>query len=228
MNALTAVDVLLTPDESMVTLAERVNARMLTSVPAPTGFALDEHHQPHITTLQRYVRTESLDQVYAAISGVLAAVDLSALKLTAHSLAHIAVQPPIGLAAIVIEPGPEVLDFQSRLIDALRPYCGSGGTEDAYVRTDAEPSINAATLAYIENYVPEHSGENYLAHVTVGLATLADLKALEAEPFDPLTFTASGVSVYQLGNNGTAAKPLKSWTAQTKGQELDNTKAPGH
>ncbi|MFE9842418.1 restriction endonuclease fold toxin-2 domain-containing protein [Streptomyces goshikiensis] len=96
MNALTAVDVLLTPDESMVTLAERFNARMLTSVPAPTGFALDEHHRPHITTLQRYVRTESLDQVYAAISGVLAAVDLSALKLTAHSLAHIAVQPPTG------------------------------------------------------------------------------------------------------------------------------------
>ncbi|MBP2583082.1 hypothetical protein J3A78_003560 [Streptomyces sp. PvR006] len=213
MNELTAVDVLLTPDESMLALARRINARLLTSVPAPTGFVLDEHHQPHITTLQRYVRTGDLDQVYAVIGDVLASVDLSTLKLTAHSLADIAVQPPVALAAIVIRPGPEVLDFQARLIDALSPYCGSGGTEDAYVRTDAEPSINAATLQYIENYVPEHSGENYLAHVTVGLATRADLDVWEAEPFDPLTFSASGVGVYQLGNNGTAAKPLKTWTA---------------
>ncbi|MGW3820445.1 hypothetical protein [Streptomyces sp. NPDC005046] len=211
MNDLMAVDVLLNPDESMIGLAKQVNARMLTSVPAPTGFALDEHHQPHITTLQRYVRTAALDQVYAAIDNVVASVDLSTLKLTTHSIAHLEVQPPIGLAAIVVKPGPEVLDFQTRLIDALRPYTGSGGTADAYARTDAEPDINAPTLTYIENYVPDHSGENYLPHVTVGLATLTDLDTIEAEPFDPLTFSASGISIYQLGNNGTAARALKSW-----------------
>ncbi|WP_219933976.1 2'-5' RNA ligase family protein [Streptomyces sp. CG 926] len=206
-----AVDVLLNPDESMIALAKQVNARMLTSVPAPTGFALDEHHQPHITALQRYVRTAALDQVYAAIDDVVASLDLSTLKLTTHRIAHMEVQPSIGLAAIVVTPGPEVIDFQARLIDALRPYTGSGGTADAYVRTDAEPDINAATLTYIENYVPDHSGENYLPHVTVGLATLSDLKTVEAEPPAPQAFSVSGVSIYQLGNNGTAAKPLRSW-----------------
>ncbi|MFA7766386.1 hypothetical protein [Streptomyces sp. NRRL S-448] len=211
MNDLMAVDVLLHPDDSMIALAKQVNARMLTSVPAPTGFALDEHHQPHITTLQGYVRTAVLDQVYAAIDDVVASVDLSALKLTTHSIAHMEVQPSIGLAAIVVKPGLEVLDFQARLIDALHPYTGSSGTAEAYVRTDAEPDINAATLTYIETYVPDHSGENYLPHVTVGLATLTDLEALEAEPPAPLTFCASGISIYQLGNNGTAARPLKSW-----------------
>ncbi|MER8183885.1 hypothetical protein [Kitasatospora sp. NPDC094015] len=206
-----AVDVLLNPDESMIALAKQVNARMLTSVPAPTGFALDEHHQPHVTTLQRYVQAAALDQVYAAIDGVVASVDLSALKLTTHSIAHMEVQPSIGLAAIVVKPGPEVLDFQARLIDALRPWTGSGGTADAYVRTDAEPDINTPTLTYIENYVPDHSGENYLPHITVGLATLTDLTVFEAEPLDPLTFSVRGISIYQLGNNGTAARPLKSW-----------------
>ncbi|MFJ1569255.1 2'-5' RNA ligase family protein [Streptomyces erythrochromogenes] len=210
MNDLMAVDVLLNPDESMLALAKRVNARMLTSVPAPTGFALDEHHRPHITTLQRYVRTAALDQVYAAIDGVVASVDLSTLKLTTDSIAHMKVQPSIGLAAIVVKPGPEVLDFQARLIDALQPYTGSGGTSDAYVRGAAE-EINAPTLTYIENYVPDHSGENYLPHVTVGLAALTDLDSIEAEPFEPLTFSASGISIYQLGNNGTAARALKSW-----------------
>jgi len=79
------------------------------------------------------------------------------------------------------------------------------------VRTEAEPDINQDTIDYIEHYVPDHSGENYLGHVTVGLATLDELKAIEAEPFEPLTFSPAGISVYQLGNNGTAAKHLKSW-----------------
>ena len=167
---LTAVDILLSPDETMLALAKRVNARMLTSVPSPPGFGLDQHHQPHITALQRYVRTADLDDVYAAIEGILASLDLSTLKLTAHGLAHMEVQPSVGLTAIVIKPSPEVLDFQASLINALKPYTASGGTPDAYVRT-------------------------------------------EAEPFDPLTFSAAGISIYQLGNNGTAAKKLRSWSA---------------
>ncbi|WP_051782579.1 MULTISPECIES: hypothetical protein [unclassified Streptomyces] len=149
--------------------------------------------------------------MYAAIDDVFAFVDLSTLKLTTHSIAHMTVRPSIGPAAIVVEPGPEVLDFQARLIDALQPYTGSGGTAAAYVRTDAEPDINAPTLTYIENYVRDHSGTNYLPHITVGLATLTDLDTIEAEPFEPLTFSASGIGIHQLGNNGTAARALKSW-----------------
>src|SRR4029077_4771885 len=61
---LTAVDILLSPDETMLALANGGNARMLTSVPSPPGFGLDQHHQPHITALQRYVRTADLDNVY--------------------------------------------------------------------------------------------------------------------------------------------------------------------
>ena len=128
--------------------------RMLTSVPSPPGFGLDEHHQPHITTLQRYVRTADLDNVYVAIEGILASLDLSSLTLTAHGLAHMEVQPSIGVTAIVIKPSPEVLAFQASLIAALKPYTARGGTPDAYVRTEADPDINTPTLTYIENYVP--------------------------------------------------------------------------
>ncbi|MET0672253.1 MAG: hypothetical protein ABWY37_02045 [Microbacterium pygmaeum] len=211
MSELTAVDVLLEPDQSMLARAGEENARMLASIPSPPGFVLDAHHRPHITTLQRYVRTAELDQVYAAIQDVLAAVDLRSLTFTAHAIAHLEVQPSVSIAAIVVQPGAEVLDFQTRLITALAPYIGSGGTADAYVRTTAEPDINDATLSYIEHYVPEHSGANYVSHVTVGLAKTDDLAPIEAEPFEPLTFAAGAVSVYQLGNNGTAAKLLHSF-----------------
>ena len=42
MTDLTAIDILIDPDETMVSRAKAVNARMLQSV--PSGFALDEHH----------------------------------------------------------------------------------------------------------------------------------------------------------------------------------------
>ena len=212
MTDLTAIDILIDPDQAMISRAKAVNARMLQSVPG--GFALDEHHQPHITTLQRYVRSADLDQVFDAVRGVFDAVDVGALTLTAVALRHMAVAaiPGAGLTGIVVKPGPEVLDFQAKLIDALGPFTASGGTADAYVRTEAEPDINQDTIDYIEHYVPDHSGENYLAHVTVGLAKLDDLEKIEAEPFDALTFSPAGIAVYQLGNNGTAAKHLRSWT----------------
>jgi hypothetical protein len=196
----------------MLARATSVNERMRQSVPPPQGFALDEHHQPHITVLQRYVSSVDLDAVYDAIGAVLGSVELSTLAFTAVAIRHMEVGTPgVGLSGIIVKPGPEVLDFQSRLIDALTPFTGSDGTADAYVRTDAEPEINSATIDYIEHYVPEHSGENYMAHVTVGLATLDDLSTIEGESFEPLTFLPAGVSVYQLGNNGTAAKRLNNW-----------------
>ena len=212
MTDLTAIDILIDPDPAMISRATTVNATMLESV--PSGFALDEHHRPHITTLQRYVRSADLDRVFDAVEGVLDTVDVAGLKLTAAALKHMtgAAFPGIGLAAILVRPGAEVLKFQARLIDALAPYTESGGTAQAYVRTEAEPDINQDTIDYIERYVPEHSGQNYLAHVTVGLAKLDDLEKIEAEPFDELTFSPAGISVYQLGNNGTAAEHLKSWT----------------
>ena len=52
-----------------------------------------------------------------------------------------------------------------------------------------------------------------MAHVTVGVAKVSDLETFEAEQLPPLTFTAGGISIYQLGNNGTAARHLKSWSA---------------
>jgi len=212
MTELTAIDILIEPDQTMISRAKAENARMLKSV--PHGFALDEHHQPHITTLQRYVRSTDLEQVFGAVQGVIGSVNVGSLPLAAVALKHmeVAATPGVGITAIVVKPSPEVLDFQAKLIEAVTPFTESGGTAEAYVRTEAEPEINQDTIEYIEHYVPQHSGQNYLAHVTVGLAKLDDLEQIEAEPFEELTFSPAGMSVYQLGNNGTAAKHLKSLT----------------
>ena len=67
----------------------------------------------------------------------------------------------------------------------------------------------------VETYQPDQVGANYTAHLTVGLATVADLKAMQAEPFDEFDVQPVGLAVYQLGNNGTARTQLKAWPLNT-------------
>src|SRR6266581_4369469 len=69
-SAVTAIDILLEPDATMVQHAEAVNARLREVF--PKGFALDASHHPHISMFQCFVRTSDLDQVYAAADKVLA------------------------------------------------------------------------------------------------------------------------------------------------------------
>src|SRR5262245_14784173 len=64
----TAIDVLLLPDQSMIDRANAANARLRENYPA--GFALDAIHRPHISLLHRYVRTKELDAVFAAVGRV--------------------------------------------------------------------------------------------------------------------------------------------------------------
>ena len=202
---------LILPDHTMLEHAKAWNTRLLGS--DPDGFALDALHTPHITLLQRYVQTDRLDDVYASSGTTVAATPVATLQLSAVKLAHmdLAALPGTGLAGLVCQASPGVIDLQSALIDAVKPFTATGGTADAFVTTDAEPDINADTLHYVEGYVPDHSGDNFLAHVTVGQGKLAHLTEFEAEPFAPFTFQPAGFAIYHLGNNGTAQAQLHQW-----------------
>ena len=54
-NPVTAIDIALEPDATMIQHAEAANARLREVF--PKGYALDETHRPHITMLQRFVQT---------------------------------------------------------------------------------------------------------------------------------------------------------------------------
>jgi hypothetical protein len=118
--------------------------------------------------------------------------------------------PGQGLSGFVIKPSPQVLDFQARLLAAITPYVESGGTSAAFVRNDGE-QISPSTIDWVEGYVPNRIGEKYIAHITVGFATLEDLKVIEAEPFDAFSVRPASIAVYHLGDSGTARVELKSW-----------------
>jgi hypothetical protein len=210
MSDLTAVDILVNPDEETLGHARAWNARMRESV--PDGFALDGTHQPHITTLQRYVRTGELDSVYAAIETTLAATDTSALAYHGVAIKHADWGVPgQGLAVILVQPSAHVLDFQAALFAAVEPFTEPGGTAAAFV-TDPGEEISQSTLDWVEGYVPAQIGpDKYIAHITVGFATLENLTVIEAEPFDAFNVHPAALAIYQLGNSGAARKLLKTW-----------------
>ncbi len=209
MSDLTAIDILVNPDDATLEHARKFNARMRQSV--PDGFALDATHQPHISTLQRYVHTAELEKVYDAVEQTIADTDIAALSRQAVAIRHADWGVPgQGLTGLVINPSPEVLDFQARLLAAITPFLGSGGTDAAFVRNDGE-EISQSTMDWVDGYVPNQIGEKHVAHITVGFATLDDLKGIEAEPFDSFPVHPASIAVYHLGNSGTARVELKSW-----------------
>ena len=208
-NDVTAIDIALEPDAVMIQHAQATNARLRAVF--PKGFALDATHDPHITMLQRFVRTADLDQVYAAAAKVFSDDKVTSIKLKAYRYYFFTDKslPGLGLSNIVIETTPELLKVQQDLIAEVAPYTVKIGTAAAFVTTPEDPDINEPTIHYIAVFVPEHSGANYLPHVTTGLAPIDYLNALVAAPFDDFTFSPAGAAVFHLGNYGTARARLR-------------------
>jgi hypothetical protein len=207
-NPVTAIDILLEPDATMIQHAQAANALLLKNF--PRGFGLGDEHQPHVTVLQRHVHTEDLDEVYAAAAEVFAAEKVTDWKLTAFRYYYIP-QKPIGLGGIVAKPTPDLLRLQKNLIDAVTPFTAPAATSAAYVTTPQDPDILQAVIDYVAAFVPEHSGEHYSPHVTIGIGTTDYLDALLAAPFPTFTFSFVGASVYHLGNYGTAMTKLHAF-----------------
>jgi len=207
-NTVTAIDILLEPDATMTKKAEAANERLLKVF--PKGFALGKTHQPHISCLQRFVKTADLDKVYEAVGKVLAEEKPTAWKLKAYKYYYIPWKD-IGLAGIVIEPTDDLIRYQQKLIDAVAPFTEKTGTAAAFVTTKEDPDINQPTIDYVTNFVPNGTGKKFNPHVTIGIASQDFLKKLLDEKFESFTFSPVGASVYHLGNFGTARKKLKGW-----------------
>jgi hypothetical protein len=206
--SVTAIDTLLDPDATMIRHAVAANKRLRKSF--PEGFALGQEHQPHISCLQRYVKTQDLNKVYDAVGKVLATEKPTTWKLKAYKYYYLPWKN-IGLAGIVIEPTDDLIRYQQKLVDAISPFTVETGTASAFVTTKKDPEINQPTIDYVANFVPNETGKKFNPHVTIGLASQDYLKKLLDEKFDDFTFSPAKASVYHLGNFGTARKLLKTW-----------------
>jgi phosphoglycolate phosphatase-like HAD superfamily hydrolase len=205
---ITAIDILLKPDATMLEHAAADNARLLKL--NPQGFALDAAHTPHITLLQGFVRTADLDKLYAAEEQVLAAADLGTMKLEAFKR-YYAPTGATGVAGICAKPTPELLKLQADIIAAAKPFMLETGPIGAFTAPRDDPALDAAIVEYVSTYVPKMSGGRFNPHVSIGVAPRDDLDQMLAEPFEGFTFSPAGAAVFHLGPFGTAAKQLKAW-----------------
>jgi hypothetical protein len=204
-DPVTALDIVLEPDTTMIQRAQAANAGLRKNF--PKGYSLDDEHRPHISVMGGYVYTANLDKVYVAAERVVATESVLTWKMKAFKYYYIPLKA-IGLGGIVVEPTTDMVRLQKKLIDTLAPFMSPTGSAAAYATTPSEPEINQATLDAVATYLPEHTGEHYSPHVTIGVGTVEYLDALLAAPFPTFTFSAVGVSAYQFGNFGTAAKLL--------------------
>ena len=211
MVALTAIDVLLEPDERTRARAMALNAALRGGL--PSGFALDETHRPHVTLLQRYVRRDDLEGVFLAVQEVVAARDVAALRLHATAIvgAEFGTSPGTTLASVVIEPTTALRALHEALVVALAPLAASGGSAPAFFTLAGEPAVDAATIAYVEEFVPLHSAGHYSPHMTVGVGRQESVNEMAASPFDDFEFSPRAAAVYQLGDLGAARRVLRSW-----------------
>ncbi|KAA5537957.1 hypothetical protein FYK55_28010 [Roseiconus nitratireducens] len=206
--SVTAIDVLLDPDDVMQTQSKQVNARLRAAYPA--GFPLDAKHRPHITLVQRFVRTAELANVYRAVEKVFEDTDLSGMKLEAFKHYYIP-DGDTGLAGIVVRPTPELSRLQQAVIEAVDPFTVESGSSSSFATTPDDLIINPALIEYVQAFVPQSSGEKFNPHVTTGVAGKSYLDKMLDEPFESFQFSPAGMAVYQLGQYGTAAKKLAEW-----------------
>ena len=200
----TAIDILLEPDQTMVGIARATNTRLRAGFPA--GFALDGDHAPHITVLQRFVRTSELSAVEAAVASVVARSNLAGLDLQANGI-YILPWQQLGVPGITIAPTPALLELQEAVIAAVAPFTEPRGGAEAFVGAPDTPTI-LPTAEYVAAFVPSSTGAHYNPHVTVGVAPLEDAEELVAAPFEGFAFGVEGAAIYQLGDLGTAQKRL--------------------
>jgi hypothetical protein len=207
-SPITAIDILLEPDATMLRHAQANNARLLKVF--PKGFPLDEAHRPHITVLQRFVRTEHLDRVYAEAEKVFIDANVSRMQLEAFKY-YYAPGPGVGVAGIVARPTVALLRLQQELIAGVAPFTVETGPIEAFTAPHGDPSYDALLIGYVSTFVPKQTGEQFSPHVSTGVAPRDYLDKMLTEPFDAFTFSPAGAAVYQLGPFGTAARKLKEW-----------------
>jgi len=207
-NLVTAIDILLQPDGTMLQHATANNDRLLRVF--PKGFALDSAHRPHITLIQRFVRTADLDKVYAAAHQVFAAANVNAMKLDAFKY-YYAPSGAVGVAGICAKPTPEIIQLQAKLIAAVAPFTAETGPIGAFTAPHNDAALDAGLIQYVSTFVPKQAGENFNPHVSTGVAPREYLDKMLTEPFKPFTFSPGGAAIYQLGPFGTAAKKLMEW-----------------
>jgi hypothetical protein len=101
---------------------------------------------------------------------------------------------------MAIEASPLLNELHRRLMDTLVAFERTGGTEAAFVESDARPG----DVAWVAGFRRTSSGAAFIPHITLGhAATLPNV--------EPVTFDATTFAACHLGKFCTCRRVLRQW-----------------
>tara|TARA_R110000851_G_scaffold333532_1_gene515076 strand:- start:38162 stop:38863 length:702 start_codon:yes stop_codon:yes gene_type:complete len=198
-----AIDVLLIPSEEMYAQSLQLNS--LINQNNPETIKLDKNHVPHITLLQCFINEEDLPKVNGALEGLFNTIKNDSLK--AESLFYYS-EKEESFSMIAIEKNEQLLQLHQKVIELVKPFIVKNGSEKSFVQNPDDSPISESTLSYVPEFVDKHSFENFDPHISLGVAQTTLLDSLALQVFKPIQFKVESLSVYQLGDHGTAQKLL--------------------
>jgi hypothetical protein len=210
-DALIAIDVVLCPDATMAVAAKSLNVRLRRA--ADTGFAFDATHHPHVSLLQLYIRAKDLPHVEEAAALVTRHAKPSALSARVKGLSVMS-WSGLSMLSIDLRANRDLMKLQRRIAEAVGPFAVTPGVPEAFVTDPDALEIDAQTVAYVENFIPAHSGAKYKPHLSVGVAPDDDVRELRKERIKPFEFGLKSLAIYRMGNFCTARQKL--WESTDK------------
>ena len=202
-----AINVLLTLPEEMDEQAIQLNRLIVEN--NPNNFTLDKNHIPHITLLQCYIPKSDLSNVTEVLKGLYKTVEKDTLWANTLQYSN---DKKESFSSIGIKKSKPLLALHKKVIELVKPYIITNGSQASYVQNADGTPIDQFTIDYVPAFVSEHSYKNYNPHISLGVAKTSLLDSLEQNNFRPMKFRATSISVYQLGSFGTARKLL--WEAE--------------
>jgi hypothetical protein len=195
--------VLLIPSEEMYAQSLQLNTVIKQN--NPETIKLDENHVPHITLLQCFINEENLPEVTNALEGLFETTAQDSLK--AESLFYNK-DTEESFAMISVEKSEPLMKLHEKTIEAVRPFIVKNGSEASFKQNPDGSPISESTVTYVPEFVDKHSYENFDPHISLGVAQTLFLDSLAQQVFKPIQFKAQSLSVFQLGDHGTAQKLL--------------------
>ena len=196
------IDVLLTLPKEMHEQAVKLNQAIVKE--NQNNFSFDDTHVPHITLLQGYISEKDLSTIQQKLKGLYQTIENNTLRAEGLQYSR---ENAESFSSIGIAKSEWLVALHKKTIALLEPYLVKNGSEASFVPNENGKPIDQFTMEYVPNFINDHSYEHYNPHISLGVAKTVLLDSLN-QNFTPIQFNATSVSLYQLGDFGTARKML--------------------
>ena len=188
MEGSLAIDVALLVSDSELTLLRKRNLDLLKSY--PDGFSFDETHFPHVTLIQRFVKTSDLAQIIECVQEIFLRFAPLPIEVTGARLGGTTIN-------YAIAENSRLRDVHETLMKNLADFEETEGAADSFFNGD-EP-VRDRDVEIVGSFHSSQSLTRYYPHITLGVGR----EAIYEKPF---TLTLSRVAICQLGRFCTCRK----------------------